>query len=218
MIEAAGGSRKQHLDACEVGCKLHVVISEMRRDAVDDGREPILDQKAVSDAFEKMIVEMLMRIDKAGHHDHSSGVQDLVEIAVHLAAFDRTNVLTFNDHGSVFQHLATRINGHDVAISDQDFVHGLVFPRGPWGNNAFDVTLGLDYHRAKNCQDNQPCKNLFGLHHLAIADQKISHSGLSGPADHFRGDYKNDRNAHAQLKACKYAWNRSGNDDLHLDL
>src|SRR5262249_59862829 len=70
MVEAAGRTSAQHLDRGKIGGELHIVICEMGQNRKYQMRKPVLEQEAVPQAFEQMIIEMLVRVDEARNDDH----------------------------------------------------------------------------------------------------------------------------------------------------
>ena len=78
-MQAAGRTGQQHLDIRKIRCQLHIVVGDMRSHLEDQFREPVLDQQAVREPLEEMIVEMLVRIDESGNHDHAGRVDRMIE-------------------------------------------------------------------------------------------------------------------------------------------
>src|SRR5262249_25919096 len=74
-VEAAGRSSAQHLDRGEIGGKLHIVSCEMGQNRKYQMRKPVLEQEAVPQAFEQMIIEMLVRVDEARNDDHPARIE-----------------------------------------------------------------------------------------------------------------------------------------------
>ena len=89
---------------------------------------------------------------------------------------------------------------------------------GPGRDLGVDPLLQLDHRGAHQGEDDEAREDLLGVHHLAGADQQVSHAAAAGAADHLGGDHEDDRHAHAELKPGKDAGNGGGDHDLELDL
>jgi hypothetical protein len=139
VMQATGCPGREHLDAGEIRRHFHVVIGEMRQNSKYEMREPILEQKAVSQAFEEVVIEMLMGVDEPGDYDHSGCVDGA--ISGHLGQLPGP-AYTF-DHRSIDEDkaagmdAAVPIDGHHIAALDQHSGH---WPATP--DQAAKIVMG----------------------------------------------------------------------------
>src|SRR5204863_4210541 len=80
--------------------------------------------------LEKMIVEMLVRIDEAGNDNHPARVDGAVDGSRRLLcrAADALDLVCVDKDKSVGKHPPLAIDGYHITVLDQNFGHSQDFP------------------------------------------------------------------------------------------
>jgi hypothetical protein len=125
MVETTCRTGAQHLDPGEIRRKLHVVVGEVRQHRKHQMRKPVFQQEAVPEAFEQMIIEMLVRVDEAGNDNHPACIDRAIDghlwsLGSTADAFDLASV---DQDKSAGVYTSPAIDGHHVTALDQDCGH-----------------------------------------------------------------------------------------------
>ena len=80
-----------------------------------------------------MVIEMLVGINKTGHHNHALRVDDFIEVTRNLAPLDGSDILPLNYEGSIGEHVTVGINGDDTGVLDESSRHDFILSRSPKG-------------------------------------------------------------------------------------